>query len=498
MFRSRLAKILQKKEINNIVNLMAKASSVEPSIYDQSGRLLFGSEKNLEIESQTAIIFNNETIGWICSSDQRFNMCLNNLLAIEYEKRALASDTLEKYREISLMYDISTKLATCIDIDQVIQLILDEAQNLIAKSSPTMIVRKQIKQTDSQMRVESSNVSVMLLNEATLRLEVMGARGKENKQKTTIAPGEGIAGRVFVSGKAEIVNDVNNDPRYFAGNNKIYSLMCTPLRTKDKVIGVLNISSQKQVNYLAKDLKLFSVLASLAASPIENSLIHEKRIKEERIKSNLERYIAPQIVQAIINSTEDVLFSPQKKTITLLFADIRKFSTLCEQLKPEQVVTYLNEYFTFMVEIIFKYHGTLNKFVGDMVFAFFGAPSPVEGHEMLAVEAAIQMQKRIKAMPSKWISDNFHTGIGISSGEVIVGNIGSPSHTDYTAIGDEVNIAERLESIAKGGQILVTRSIYEAAQRVSTPFKDNFTFKEYGEIAVRGRVNKVEIFEVIY
>ncbi|MBF0473796.1 MAG: GAF domain-containing protein [Nitrospirae bacterium] len=490
MFRSRLNKILQKKEISNIIDFLIDSDvSNHISIYDQDETLLFGSGE-CSGTKHYPIMFNSEIIGWINCADERFHNVISSLIAIEYEKRALATDTLEKYREMSMMYDISTKLATCIDIDQVIQLILDEAQNLIAKSGLSF-GRKQYNLTDSEQRVFLSNVSVMLLNEETGKLEVTGGRGREYRKKTIIAPGEGIAGRVFVSGKAEIVNDVDNDPRYYAGENKIFSLMCTPLRTKDKVIGVLNISSQKPVNYLAKDLKLFSVLASLAASPIENSILHQKRIKEEHIKSNLERYIAPQIVQAIINSTEDVLFSPQKKNIALLFADIRKFSTLCEKLQPEQVVTYLNEYFTFMVEIIFKYHGTLNKFVGDMVFAFFGAPSPIEDKEILAVEAAVQMQKRIKSMPTKWISDNFHTGIGISSGEVIVGNIGSPRHTDYTAIGDEVNIAERLESIAKGGQILVTRTVYEAAQ-------SRFEFKKYGDIEVKGRVNKVEIFEVIY
>jgi len=491
LLQIRLSKILQKKEISNIVNFLLEADgSDQLSIYDKDETLLFGSGVCIGTRHHP-IMFNSEIIGWINCGDERFQEVISNLISIEYEKRALATDTLEKYREMSLMYDISTKLATCIDLDQVIHLILDEAQNLIAKSSLSLIERKQHNLTDSQQRLLLSNVSIMLLNEESGRLEVTGARGREYKKKTTIAPNEGIAGRVFVSGRAEIVNDVERDPRYFAGANKISSLMCTPLRTKDKVIGVLNISSQKPFNYLAKDLKLFSVLASLAASPIENSFLHQKRIKQERIKSNLERYIAPQIVQAIINSTEDVLFSPQKKNIALLFADIRRFSTLCEKLEAEQVVTYLNEYFTFMVEIIFKYNGTLNKFVGDMVFAFFGAPSPLENKEILAVEAAVQMQKRIKSMPTKWISDNFHTGIGISSGEVIVGNIGSPQHTDYTAIGDEVNIAERLESIALGGQILVTRTVYEAAQ-------SHFTFKKYGDVEIKGRVNKVEVFEVIY
>jgi adenylate cyclase len=140
-----------------------------------------------------------------------------------------------------------------------------------------------------------------------------------------------------------------------------------------------------------------------------------------------------------------------------------------------------------MVDVIFNHQGTVNKFVGDMIVAMFGAPSEIIDREYYA----IAMQKRIKSLPIAWIRDNFFTGIGISSGEVIVGNIGSPQHMDYTAIGDEMNIAARLQGMAKGGQILVTRNVYEATQAI-------FQFKEYGTLPVKGKKNLVEVFEVIY
>jgi adenylate cyclase len=126
-----------------------------------------------------------------------------------------------------------------------------------------------------------------------------------------------------------------------------------------------------------------------------------------------------------------------------------------------------------------------------MIVAMFGAPSTLVDSERRAIETAIEMQNRIKQIPVPWIRNNFITGIGISSGEVIVGNVGSPQHMDYTAIGDKVNIASRLQSIAKGEQILVSRSIYDATKHL-------FEFKEIGKVKVKGKKEAIEVFEVIY
>lgn len=144
-----------------------------------------------------------------------------------------------------------------------------------------------------------------------------------------------------------------------------------------------------------------------------------------------------------------------------------------------------------MVDVIFTHEGTVNKFVGDMIVSMFGAPNKLVDSERKAIETAIAMQQRLRNFPGDWIRENFITGIGISSGEVIVGNIGSPQHMDYTAIGDQVNVASRLQSIAQGGQILVSRSIYDLTQEL-------FDFKEVGFVKVKGKKTKVEIFEVIY
>jgi adenylate cyclase len=261
--------------------------------------------------------------------------------------------------------------------------------------------------------------------------------------------------------------------------------------TKDRTIGVVNISNSESVSYTSQDLKLFTAIVTQASGAIENAILHENKLREQRIKNNLERYLSPQVAEAVINEKDEVSLTTSKRKIAMLFSDIRNFTTKCEELEPEQLVAYLNEYFTQMVDVIFNHQGTVNKFVGDMIVAMFGAPSAIADREYWAIASAINMQKRIKNLPIDWIRENFITGIGISSGDVIVGNIGSPQHMDYTAIGDEMNIASRLQGLAKGGQILVTRSVYEATQ-------SNFKFREFGTLPIKGKKNLVEIFEVIY
>ncbi|NES72961.1 MAG: GAF domain-containing protein, partial [Okeania sp. SIO2D1] len=289
----------------------------------------------------------------------------------------------------------------------------------------------------------------------------------------------------------EIVNDVLGDSRYLPEHNYVFSLICAPLTSKDFPIGVITLGSSQLIQYSAAELKLLTVIASQAASAIENAILHENKLKEERIKSNLERYVTSQVVQAILEVKGDVSLEPSKRHVSILFSDIRNFTSTCEKLAPEALVSYLNEYFTQMVDVIFYHQGTVNKLVGDMIVALFGAPSIIVDTEQKAIATAIDMQKRIDSIPIPWIRENFPTGIGISSGTVVVGNIGSPKHMDYTAIGDEVNIASRLQSMAQGGQILVSRGVYDLT-------KDIYDFHKFGLVKVKGKQKAVEVFEVLY
>lgn len=488
-----LKKILLKREILSLLRGLVTKLSSPIVIQDQEGKVLVAdlgmdigtiptentpaSSKNPSVKEKLhkikiPVMLEDRILGWVIGNEQVEQVAnfLSYLAKREFEQKTLTADSLVKYREISLLYRIASRMSNCLDVKAIGTVVLEEASRLIP----------------------STSASVMLHNPQTNCLEIVSAKGTaENINSLQVPANVGIAGYVFTTGIAELVNEATQDSRYIVNENDCYAIICAPILTKDRVIGVVNISNSEAVSYTSQDLKLFTAIVTQASGAIENAILHESKLREERIKNNLERYLSPQVAEAVINEKDEVSLTTSKRRIAMLFSDIRNFTTKCEELEPEQLVAYLNEYFTQMVDVIFNHQGTVNKFVGDMIVAMFGAPSAIADREYWAIAAAINMQKRIKNLPIDWIRENFITGIGISSGDVIVGNIGSPQHMDYTAIGDEMNIAARLQGLAKGGQILVTRSVYEATQ-------SNFEFREFGTLPVKGKKNLVEIFEVIY
>lgn len=465
-----IKRLIHKKEVTAIINDLINVMKMPLCIQDAEGKVILGNVCTDSLNTYP-IQLAGQVIGWVIGLENASIVAsiINYLANQELEKKTLAHETLDRYKEINFLYKISGELATCLDFKEVAKLVIDEATRLI----------------------KADSASAMLLNEQTGKLEIIAALGKAYQPQLTLSPGVGIAGSVFQTGRAEILNDVESDPRFVPSANPIKSLICAPLKTQNVVMGVLNISTEEPIDYTAQDLKLAIALASQSASAIENALLHADKLRQERIKSHLERYLSTQLVEAILEAKEDISFAPAKRDITLLFSDIRNFTTKCEELAPEAIVEYLNEYFTHMVEVIFSRGGTVNKFVGDMIVAMFGAPSRLVDSEKRAIETAIEMQNRIKVIPVPWIRKNFITGIGIGGGEVIVGNVGSPQHMDYTAIGDKVNIASRLQAMAKGEQILVSRKIFEATENC-------FEFKEVGLVKVKGKKEPIEVFEVIY
>jgi adenylate cyclase len=464
-----LKRLIQKRA-GSILSEIIKATDASISIQDRDYRVLIGDDHQGLLGGYPVEV-SGEVIGWVSGGDKAASVAalLTYLSDRELEKKTLGLEALEKYKEINLLYNISEKIATSLDLEEVGRLIIEEAKRSIT----------------------ATGASIMLLDEETERLEIISSFGKQYSEKTDLRTGYGIAGNVIIHGNAEIVNDVLADPRYIDRKNGIQSMICAPLKTKGRSIGVINLSSEEPVFYRAADLKLLTTLASQAASVIENAILHKKKLNEERIKSNLERYVASQIVDIILDSKGDISLDSEIRNIAILFSDIRGFTSTCENLAPKKIVKYLNEYFTQMVEVIFDNKGTVNKFVGDMIVALFGAPATLSNNEKQAVQAAIEMQKHLRSTPNSWIRDHFNTGIGINSGDVVVGNIGSPRHMDYTAIGDEVNVASRIQSIAKGGQILVSRNIYNSTT-------DCFQFRSIGSLRVKGKKRSIEIFEVLY
>lgn len=214
--------------------------------------------------------------------------------------------------------------------------------------------------------------------------------------------------------------------------------------------------------------------------------------ERERLKTSFARYVSKHVLDKILQSETPLKLEGERRKITLLFSDLRQFTLLAEALPPEDVVKILNEYFEQMIEVIFSHFGTLDKFIGDGIMAEFGAPLDDKEQEYHAISAALQMQEELQKLCDKWIKENkpaIKMGIGIHTGEAILGNIGSEKRTEYTAIGDSVNVASRLEQATKilKTPILLSETTYLGC-------KDRFPFKDLGSMALPGRREQIRVY----
>ena len=216
--------------------------------------------------------------------------------------------------------------------------------------------------------------------------------------------------------------------------------------------------------------------------------------ERERLKMGFARYVSGHVLDRILKSDVPANLAGERRKVTLLFSDIRGFTSLSEQLPPEQVVSILNEYFERMIEVIFRHNGTLDKFIGDGIMVEFGAPLEDEEQERHAVDAALEMQEEVTALCEKWKGENkpeIKVGIGIHTGQAVVGNVGSEVRMEYTAIGDTVNVASRIEQATKEYQkpILISSTTYDAVQNF-------YNAEKLGSASLKGREETIDIFSV--
>ena len=218
--------------------------------------------------------------------------------------------------------------------------------------------------------------------------------------------------------------------------------------------------------------------------------------KRQFLQDTLTRYVTKDVVDLILEHPENIILDGEERTATVLFCDIRGFTSISERMQPKELVHMLREYFTLMVGAVFTFQGTVDKFIGDCIMAIFGAPTPQPNHAALAVLAALEMKKLLQQFNAKhaWgIKDSLRIGVGINTGDVVVGNIGSEQRLEYTAIGDAVNLASRLEGINKqyGTEIIVSESTYFQVG------ENNILAREIDEVRVKGKQKPVKIYEIL-
>ena len=235
-------------------------------------------------------------------------------------------------------------------------------------------------------------------------------------------------------------------------------------------------------------------LTNVEGSPIGAMLVIEDITREKRIKGTMARFMSERVLEKVMDADE-ALLGGASQDVTILFSDIRNFTGLSERMNARQMVETLNDYFTDMVDVIFEHGGTLDKFIGDAIMAVFGAPFTTPEDPDKAAHAAIEMMARLEAFNEKQVlrqRSKLDIGVGINTGAVVAGTIGSPKRMDYTVIGDQVNLAARIEAANKyfGTRILVSE--YTAAR-----FCETYSMREIDRVRVTGRQAPVALYEIL-
>jgi class 3 adenylate cyclase len=221
----------------------------------------------------------------------------------------------------------------------------------------------------------------------------------------------------------------------------------------------------------------------------------EHFVREQRERRRLSQFFSPDVVREVVRYKDEGSLTTGRRTVTVLFSDIRGFTSISEKLEPEQVAEMLREYLSEMTEVVFKYGGTVDKYIGDCIMALYNVPFADSEHALNAVRTALEFQERTIAVSRRWeakLGVTIRNGVGINTGEAVVGTLGSRQRLEYTAIGDTINLGSRLESITKDYKTNIIISEFTYAH-----VKDHFVTKELGDVTVKGKSRPVKIYAVL-
>ncbi|MBN1680735.1 MAG: response regulator [Anaerolineae bacterium] len=407
--------------------------------------------------------------------------CLSEV-RLRREKDALTERLLQANRtlnrrvqELNTLYQIGKSVTALVSMEQLLVRVVDAATQVIG----------------------AEQGSLLLLDGNQLVCRAVKQRGDASAQPTNEVSSDQIAWHAIQSGKAVVFSP--EELRKHRAQNPMLptAVAAVPLMIGERVMGVISVANLQvdAVPFTQQDGAMLSALGDYAAIAIENArnyaALRETTQQESRsIRSAFERYVAPSVVDRVLENPDALQLGGRRREISVLFADMRAYTAFSEHAPPEDVVSLLNEYFKIATDVIFGREGTLDKFLGDAVMAFFNAPEDQPDHPYRAIDAAVALQIAVAERNTSVAGEGLAFGIGVHLGEVVVGNIGTARAMNYTAIGDTVNVAKRLQERAMPGQILISSEVYN---RIS----DQVEIEEIGEITVKGRQKPILVYNLL-
>jgi adenylate cyclase len=393
-------------------------------------------------------------------------------------------DLRRKAKILELLYEMSRSLGTVFDLKE----IFEKATDLIFRGTPADRV---------VALLADETIDGKILDYSLVPIGVKTRDERVESLTSQLTVSRTITQKVMSEKEALLSQDAAADEQ-FSGADSIVaqgvrSTICAPLITESNVHGVLYADRLDPFATFSPDhLELISAVAAQTAVTVETVKAHKRLAREEVARANYSRFMPEYVVKQLLENPGSFRLGGVNQNITVLFADIRGFTAISEKEKPEKVVALLNRYFSVMTDVIFEHGGTLDKYIGDGLMALFGAPTVSPEDALNAVKAAVTMQKRLITLNEEMRAEGYppiSMGIGLHTGEATVGYIGSDKRSEYTAIGDTVNLASRLESNASGGQILMTDATAEASgNRIPVNTREPLT--------VKNRVQPVNVFEI--
>lgn len=404
------------------------------------------------------------------------------LAAPEVEDRFLPETEVENeeqlrrdYEKLRTAYELQRSIGLELDLDRLLKQILDQTFQFLA-----------------------ADRGVMLLFDDDGELQPRAVKTRNETQAEDIVLSQSIIREALKEKAAVLSSDAMIDSR-FQGSHSIImqgirSSMAVPILNKGEMLGLMILDSQVATGAFGeKDLQILSNIAAQVAYFMENMKLARKVEEESIAREKFQRMLSPNLAEKVISGDLEVKKGGQSLDATVLFADIRGFTSMSENQDAHNIVEMLNEYFELAVDVVFKYEGTLDKFVGDEIMALWGAPVAHADDPIRAVRAGVELQQMLVEFNRTRVAEGaepIRIGVGICSGKVVAGYIGSTRTMEYSVIGDTVNTASRLCSVAKAGEIIISESCFNKV-------KDQFEVTALPPTQVKGKRDPLHIFSVL-